>query len=62
MSLPGVDPIPWTVPGPDTKATMAALGSIELASLERSVVALVGDAEGRAAFFQRVAQAVPEIG
>ena len=43
-------------------ATMAALGSIELASLERSVVALVGDAEGRAAFFQRVAQAVPEIG
>ena len=26
MSLPRVDPIPWTVPGPDTKATMAALG------------------------------------
>jgi hypothetical protein len=43
-------------------ATMASLGSVDLAALERSVVALIGDADARARFFERVAEAVGEIG
>lgn len=42
-------------------ATMAALGSIDLAALERSVGTLLGDHEQRARFFARVAEAVPEV-
>jgi hypothetical protein len=42
-------------------ATMAALGSVDLVDLERSVTALLGDAEPRARFFERVAEAVPEV-
>jgi hypothetical protein len=42
-------------------ATMAALGSIDLAALERSVGALLGDPDLRARFFERVAEAVPEV-
>lgn len=43
-------------------ATMVALGSVDLADLERSVGALLGDDALRARFFGRVAEAVPEIG
>lgn len=42
-------------------ATMVALGSVDLAALEHSVGALLGDDEQRARFFERVAEAVPEI-
>jgi hypothetical protein len=42
-------------------ATMVALGSVDLGDLERSVGALLGDGEQRARFFERVAEAVPEI-
>lgn len=42
-------------------ATMAALGSVDLGALQRSVGALLGDDEQRARFFERVAEAVPEI-
>jgi hypothetical protein len=42
-------------------ATMVALGSVDLGDLERSVGALLGDDEQRARFFERVAEAVPEI-
>ena len=42
-------------------ATMVALGSVDLDALERSVGALLGDGERRARFFERVAEAVPEI-
>lgn len=42
-------------------ATMVALGSVDLADLERSVGALLGDDEERRRFFERVAEAVPEI-
>lgn len=42
-------------------ATMVALGSVDLADLERSVGALLGDDGQRARFFERVAEAVPEI-
>ncbi len=42
-------------------ATMAALGSVDLGDLERSVGALLGGGEQRARFFERVAEAVPEI-
>lgn len=43
-------------------ATMVDLGSVHLADLERSVRALLGDDALRARFFERVAEAVPEIG
>jgi len=42
-------------------ATMAALGSVDLDDLERSVTALLGDPDQRARFFERVAEAVPEL-
>ena len=42
-------------------ATMVALGSVDLDALERSVGALLGDREQRVRFFERVAEAVPEI-
>lgn len=42
-------------------ATMVALGSVDLAELRRSVGALLGDDEQRSRFFDRVAEAVPEI-
>ena len=42
-------------------ATMVALGSVDLDALERSVGALLGDGEQRARFFERVAEAVPQI-
>jgi transcriptional regulator with XRE-family HTH domain len=42
-------------------ATMVALGSVDLDALERSVGALLGDSERRARFFERVAEAVPQI-
>lgn len=42
-------------------ATMVALGSVDLDDLERSVGALLGDRDQRARFFERVAEAVPEI-
>lgn len=42
-------------------AAMAALGSVDLPALGRSVDALLGDDERRARFLARVAEAVPEI-
>ena len=42
-------------------ATMVALGSVDLDALERSVGALLSDDEQRARFFERVAEAVPQI-
>lgn len=42
-------------------ATMVALGSVDLGALEQSVAALLGDREQRARFFERVAEAVPQI-
>jgi hypothetical protein len=42
-------------------ATMAALGSVHLGDLERSVGALLGDPDLRARYFERVAEAVPEV-
>lgn len=43
-------------------ATMVATGSVDLDALTRSVAALLGDGEARGRFFERVAEAVPEIG
>ena len=42
-------------------ATMVSLGSVDLDALEGSVEALLGDGEQRSRFFERVAEAVPEI-
>lgn len=42
-------------------ATMVALGSVDLPDLQRSVEVLLGDPEQRSRFFDRVAEAVPEI-
>ena len=42
-------------------ATMASLGSVDLVALERSVAALIGDADARARFFERVVEAVGEL-
>lgn len=42
-------------------ATMAALGSVDLDALARSVTALMGGAEDRARFFERVAEARAEL-
>ena len=42
-------------------ATMAALGTIDLDGLERSVAALIGDPDARARFFDRVREATSQL-